>query len=246
MSDIEIVYLTFNRLNLNKLSLPALLNSDPDIDYKVSIYDNGSTDGTVEWLKTLDHPKIKDITFKDKNYGIAPITNEFWKKTNATYIGKIDNDLIVPENWIRDVMLRLENAEEDKVGSVTLYHWVPEWTNNLDVNQIPIVTLKNGSQMALSTHTGGNYIFHRYLIDLWGYVHENRGLKGGFTLWQYQGRGNIKNGYIYPFRYFTIPELIKSWNGFKERGIVDKNNWMNKEIREATRLLQFPKKLFKM
>ena len=104
MSRIEIVYLTYNRLELNKQSLKALLSSDPAIDYKVYIYDNGSTDGTVEWLKSLNHSKIGDITFNESNLGISPVTNAFWERTNAEFIGKIDNDIIVPKNWIRDIM----------------------------------------------------------------------------------------------------------------------------------------------
>lgn len=242
MSNIEIVFLTFNRLELNKISLPALLDSDPDIDYKVCIYDNGSTDGTVEWLKTLDHPKIKEINFNSTNEGIAPITNRFWKKTKATYIGKVDNDLIVPSGWIKEVMLRLENAEEEKMGSVTLYHWIDEWTKDLDEDKMPIITLKNGSKMVLSSHTGGNYLFHRYLIDLLGYVPENRGLKGGYTWWQLQKFGTIKCGYVYPLKFFRLPELYKSWERFSGKPETWDTcpQWLKKEMVEAKRLLEIP------
>lgn len=242
MSDIEIVFLTFNRLDLNKQSLPALLESDPDIDYKVHICDNGSTDGTVEWLKELDHPKIGDITFNDTNLGISPVTNRFWKKTNATYIGKIDNDIIVPKNWIKEVMLRQQDAQRDLMGPVTLYHWIDCWSDDIELDRAPIVTCSNGSKIIRSSHTGGNYIFHRYLLDLLGsHVSETSGLKGGFTAWQAQKSRFINCGYIYPLQFFRLPELYKSWDGYVSgRSPQHSRDWIERERREAKRLLELP------
>jgi glycosyltransferase involved in cell wall biosynthesis len=239
VSDIHIIYLTFNRLELTKQSLPALLNSDPNIDYKVYIVDNASKDGTIEYLNKLDHPKIGGISYNDINKGISPVTNKFWSETRATYIGKIDNDLVVPPNWIGDIMLRQENAVKDKMGPVTFYHWIDEWADDINLDNAPIVTLSNGSRILRSTHTGGNYIFHRYLLDKLGKVDEVQGLKGGFTTWQYKANNEIKCGYVYPLKFFRLPEFYKAWDKFKKGTLVgEEARGMTMERSEAKYLLE--------
>ena len=239
MSDINILFLTFNRLEYNKLSLPALLDSDPDVDYKVHIVDNGSNDGTVEYLKTLSHPKIGSLTFNKINLGISPITNDFWKRIKSEFYGKIDNDIVVPKGWIKEVMLRLEHAPEERIGPITLYHWIPEWLDDIDHDEIMVFTTKNGSQFVKSTHTGGNYIMHNYLIKELGPVPEKLGLKGGFTTWQYKARGTINVGYIYPLHYFSQPAFQASWESYKAKKLPpNPSHWIEKERSEAKRLLE--------
>ena len=84
-SVVEILYITWNRLAYSKLTLPKVLDKGGDVGYKVCIVDNGSTDGTVEYLRSLSHPRIKKITFKDRNHGISPVTNEFWEQAESEY-----------------------------------------------------------------------------------------------------------------------------------------------------------------
>ena len=57
------VTITYNRLNLTKKTVESF-NSKTAVDYHLFI-DNGSTDGTVEWLENYNHILL------EKNYGIA-------------------------------------------------------------------------------------------------------------------------------------------------------------------------------
>ena len=95
---VQIIYLTFNRLYYTKITLPALLDSSNHISFQVRIVDNGSTDGTVEYLKSLNHPRIEKIIYNKKNKGLVQPTKQFWKESNATFVSKIDNDILVPKN----------------------------------------------------------------------------------------------------------------------------------------------------
>ena len=56
-SFVHILYLTYNRLYYTQKTLPALLNSAENVKFQIRIVDNGSTDGTVEYLKNLEHPQ---------------------------------------------------------------------------------------------------------------------------------------------------------------------------------------------
>ena len=64
---VHIIYLTFNRLYYTKKTLPALLNSSNLTSYKIRIVDNGSNDGTVEYLQQLTHPRIEQVIYNKKN-----------------------------------------------------------------------------------------------------------------------------------------------------------------------------------
>ena len=62
-SSIDILFFTFNRLYYTQKTLPDLLESSDMVSYQIIIVDNGSTDGTVEYLQKLNHPRIKKVIY---------------------------------------------------------------------------------------------------------------------------------------------------------------------------------------
>ena len=98
--NVRVLFLTYNRLYYTQKTLPALLGSSDTISYQIRIVDNGSTDGTVEYLQKLSHPQIERIIYNNKNEGLVKPTKKFWKESKAKFIGKIDNDILVPKGWL--------------------------------------------------------------------------------------------------------------------------------------------------
>lgn len=77
---VELVLITYNRLARTKLALASVL-SDPTEEFSLTIWDNASTDGTVEYVKKeVNDPRIADIIFSKENVGqlgvhlLKPIT----------------------------------------------------------------------------------------------------------------------------------------------------------------------------
>ena len=103
-----------------------------------------------------------------------------------------------------------------------------------------MIECSNKSKLLVSSHTGGNYIFHRYLFDILGKtVNEKQGLKGGYTDWLWNGGSKLKHGYIYPLQFFRLPELYRIWENYKHKGIVDDNaQWLEREKVSARKLLE--------
>jgi GT2 family glycosyltransferase len=95
---IPVLFLTYGRLEYTKQSYYSLLHSDCS---EIIVIDNNSTDGTKEWLKqlTYNHQRVR-MFFNDKNLGIAGAMNQFLRLTEGcAYVGKVDNDTMVPPNW---------------------------------------------------------------------------------------------------------------------------------------------------
>lgn len=92
---------TYDRLDYTKQALTALLKADVG---KVIVIDNGSTDGTVKWLRDQENPKLQ-IIYNRENQGIRGAMNAFFSLTRGEeFVGKVDNDTIVPKNWYANLI----------------------------------------------------------------------------------------------------------------------------------------------
>ncbi len=111
---IDIIFLTKNRLEFTKASLTALsFNTDPELVNRIIVYDDGSTDGTLEYLQSL-----KANLIRTKFGNPVAIMNSYLQETGGTEIfAKIDNDTMLPPGWLNrclEVMNR--NPELDLLG----------------------------------------------------------------------------------------------------------------------------------
>ncbi|MBN2182933.1 MAG: glycosyltransferase, partial [Sedimentisphaerales bacterium] len=97
--NIDLVFITFNRLEYTSKSLSSLL-ADPTEDFSLTIWDNASTDGTIEYIKNeVNDPRITDVIFSKKNIGQTQAVNQIWSNSKADLIGKLDNDCIMTPGW---------------------------------------------------------------------------------------------------------------------------------------------------
>ncbi len=78
------------------------------------IIDNGSHDGSVEFLKT-NYPEVKLITY-EVNTGFAPAVNAGIKAATGHYIALLNNDTIIEPLWVEELVKGLD--EHPEVGSV--------------------------------------------------------------------------------------------------------------------------------
>ena len=181
---VEILYLTYNRLYYTKITLPALLDSS-NAPYSIWIIDNGSTDGTVEYLKSINHKRIKKIIYNKKNEGLVRPTKDFWKQSSAELIGKIDNDIMVPKKWV-DKLIDA-HLQIPELGVCGYCHFREEDYNNDIVEQN--VEDINGIYIRRQPWIGGNYIMKRSTVFQYRGYRQSRKLFNdrtfyGFTKYQ--------------------------------------------------------------
>ncbi len=101
VSDIvSIVILTFNQLEYTKECVESIRRHTPGT-HEIIFVDNGSTDGTVKWLRTL---VAKNSNYRlienSENLGFAKGCNQGIKASSGEHILLLNNDVVVTEGWL--------------------------------------------------------------------------------------------------------------------------------------------------
>ncbi len=74
------------------------LGIQTDPEFSICVVDNGSSDGTVDWLRT-EHPTV-DVIVLSTNEGFSRAVNEGIRHVSDDVIVLLNNDTIVRQDWI--------------------------------------------------------------------------------------------------------------------------------------------------
>ncbi|MHC4738326.1 MAG: glycosyltransferase family 2 protein [Planctomycetota bacterium] len=121
--SIHLVFLSHNRLEYTKLALASILE-DVTEEFSLTVWDNASTDGTVEYLKGLNDPRILDLILSKENVGQTAAVNQVWSSSKADLLGKLDNDCLLTPGWTR--ILAQAHYDINKLGVVACWHYFPD------------------------------------------------------------------------------------------------------------------------
>jgi GT2 family glycosyltransferase len=118
--DVSIVVVTRNALVFTRLCLESLLATPHALAYEVIVVDNGSTDGTVEYLGRLARrdTRVRFICH-EHNLGFATATNHGVAMARAAVVVLLNNDTIVTEGWLERLVEHLKRTQVGLVGAVT-------------------------------------------------------------------------------------------------------------------------------
>ena len=101
----SIVILTYNQFEYTRWCLAAIryYTSEP---YELIVVDNGSTDGTVEYLQSQAD---MEIILNGENKGFAKGCNQGIKTAGGEYILLLNNDTVPVSGWLRNMINCLES-----------------------------------------------------------------------------------------------------------------------------------------
>jgi len=108
---VSVVIVNFNGLN----HLPTCLNSASETDYsnfEIILIDNGSTDGSVEYVK-CSFPKVK-IVQNSTNLGPVKAYNAGIANAKGKYVAILNNDIELDPDWLIECVRAMES--DDRIG----------------------------------------------------------------------------------------------------------------------------------
>lgn len=144
------VFITYNRLELTKRAISSYLES-VTVPFSVTIVDNGSSDGTQEWLKNIDSHyviggAISEAVLMPENRYPGAACNYGWSLApwDATHLHRADNDFAFLPDWCVEVQRRFRYSP--KLGQLGLR--------------------TNEEELHNTNNVGGNCIIKRELWEL--------------------------------------------------------------------------------
>lgn len=81
------------------------------LDLEVWVVDNGSRDGSVEWLRA-QHPYVR-VLENPENLGFATPNNQAARLATGTYLALLNNDMRLSPDWVSRMVARMEAAPPD-------------------------------------------------------------------------------------------------------------------------------------
>jgi O-antigen biosynthesis protein len=119
---VSIVTALFNRLDLTRAFLASLEAYPPPEPWEILWVDDGSTDGTREWLATLPAPRHR-VILNSQNLGYAAANNLGAHAATSDTLAFLNNDLVLTPGWFAPLAERLSSI--DRIGIVGNVQVVP-------------------------------------------------------------------------------------------------------------------------
>lgn len=195
---LDILYPAFNRLGYTKATLAWLWrNTDWTLVDNLVVYDDGSTDGTRDYLAHAQAVWKRDggmqaahgtdfLIIETPGYGGAPaVMNHYLRSvaphTGADWFAKCDNDIAVPPGWLNQALAAL-----DACPALDLLGIAAGWTGIID----------GPSGCVSAEHIGGVGLMRRAAFTRHGGQIPADG-RQGFTQWQTRHR-DLRIGWATP------------------------------------------------
>ena len=173
MPLVELIIVNWNGRHLLGPCLTAL-SRDPGVDFQVTVYDNGSTDGSVAYLES-EFPTVRILRGR-RNVGFAPAVNEAIRTSSAPYVALLNNDTEVEANWLAELIRAAEtDPSVGMVASQMVFWSAPDTINSagIEIDRCGIAWDRQGGRpvapddrlVEIFGPSGGAALFRRAMLD---------------------------------------------------------------------------------
>lgn len=144
---VSVITPSFNRLSLIPETVNSVLSQSYEF-FEYIIVDDGSTDGTLDWLRRLDDPRVKVLVHENqKNLGQAASINKGIINTLGKYVVILDSDDLLAPGILSEHVNFLESHRNvgmvygqgvaiDKSGNTMYELFSPDHSENGDPNNL--------------------------------------------------------------------------------------------------------------
>jgi GT2 family glycosyltransferase len=117
---VSIVVAAADGLPFTRLCLESVLLNSVDVDAEVIVVENGSRDGTREYLSALaERDSRMRVLRNEENRGFGPAVNQGLTAATGDVLVVLNNDTVVPPDWLARLSAHLGRPEIGLVGPTT-------------------------------------------------------------------------------------------------------------------------------
>ena len=103
--EVSFIIPLFNCLPLTQAMLASLRATLPvDLSHEIIFVDDGSTDGTRDWLRTLSVEPAIRVLLNDRNLGYAAANNRAAALATGQLLVLLNNDLVLTPRWLEPIL----------------------------------------------------------------------------------------------------------------------------------------------
>lgn len=148
----DLLLITHNRLDYVKLTLQRLAE-DP-ADYRIFWWDNNSSEELYDYVQANKDPRFVKEFRSPCNVGQGLPSRWLIDSSDAKYIGKVDDDTLVPKRWTERIIEIFEQSPVP-LGMIGCWtYWPEDYDNNAE--DIKKQTIQVGKyQIARDVEIGG-------------------------------------------------------------------------------------------
>lgn len=106
LKKVTIIIPNYNGLKFMEPCMKAL-ETQSDKNFELLVVDNGSTDGSVEWLKERNIPSI----FLEENTGFSGAVNVGIKASKTPYVILLNNDTEPEPDYVRELVRTMDSSK---------------------------------------------------------------------------------------------------------------------------------------
>lgn len=110
--EVSVIVVNFNTKAYIKRCIESILKTDRSVSKEIIIVDNGSTDGSVEYLQKLNNTKTIKLIKNSTNTGFSFAVNQGIKISSGKHVLLLNSDTVVKENSIKSLIDFANNTSD--------------------------------------------------------------------------------------------------------------------------------------
>jgi GT2 family glycosyltransferase/glycosyltransferase involved in cell wall biosynthesis len=99
----SIIIPVFNNLELSRACLKSILENTASGSYELIVIDNGSADGTRDFLQKNESAGVLRAIFNEANLGFARASNQGARAARGDFLVFLNNDTLVTSGWLDEL-----------------------------------------------------------------------------------------------------------------------------------------------